>query len=80
MTDGRTFRNISENLHASYLFRQSGPGFSGVRVDLELLRTEEGGDMLERVRRNTREVVGPEAGSAVTHAAWFRIVEIRPLI
>jgi len=80
MTDGRTFRNVVQNPHASYLFRESGPGFRGVRIGLEQLRTEEQGEMLETIQRNTNEVVGPGAGSAVTHAAWFKVVEIRELI
>jgi len=80
MTDGRSFRNVSKNPHASYLFKQSGPGFSGVRLRLELIRTEEGGDMLASIQNNTNKVVGPGAGKAVTHAVWFRVVEVRPLI
>jgi general stress protein 26 len=80
MTDRRTFANISENPRAAFLFKQSGPGFQGVRLGLELLRTEEQGEMLTRIQRNTDEIVGPGAGSAVTHAVWFRVVETRPLI
>jgi len=80
MTDGRTWRNLSQNPHASYLFRESGHGFSGVRLDLDLLRTEEEGELLEQIRRNTSEVVGPGAGESVTHAAWFRVVKVRPLV
>ena len=80
MTEGRTFRNISENPHASYLFKSAGPGFSGVRLALELVRTEESGEMLEIIKKNTSEVVGPGAGLAVTHAAWFRVVGTRALI
>jgi general stress protein 26 len=80
MTNGRTFRNISENPQASFLFRESVPGFRGVRIALELLRTEDSGEMLDTIKKNTNEVVGPGAGSAVTHAAWFKINEIRALI
>jgi hypothetical protein len=80
MTDKRTFANISQNPHAAFLFKQSGPGFQGVRLGLELIRTEEHGEMLARIQRNTDEIVGPGAGSAVTHAVWFRVVETRPLI
>lgn len=80
LTDGRTFRNLSENPHASFLFRESVPGFRGVRIILELLRSEESGEMLATIKKNTNEVVGPGAGSAVTHAAWFKIIEIRALI
>lgn len=80
MADGRTFHNLAENPHASYLFRESAPGFRGVRVALELIKTQEGGEMLATIIQKTNEVVGPGAGTAVTHAVWFKIVEIRPLI
>ena len=80
MTDKRTYRNISENRHASFLFKTSDPGFSGIRLALELIRTEEDGALLESIKANTDVVVGPGAGAAVTHAVWFRVVEVRPLI
>jgi hypothetical protein len=80
MTDKRTFHNVAENPRAAYLFKLAGPGFSGVRIGLELLRTEEEGEMLAQIRQSTDAIVGPGAGSAVTHAVWFRVVEIRPLI
>lgn len=80
MTSGRTLRNISDNPHASYLFRVAGPGFRGVRLALELIRTETEGEMLELIRQRTSEVVGPGAGTAVSHAAWFRVAEVRSLI
>ena len=46
MTEGRTYRNISENPQSSFLFKASVPGFSGVRLALELVKTEETGPML----------------------------------
>jgi len=80
MTDKRSYRNIRQNPHAAYLFKQAAPGFLGVRLGLELLRSEEQGEMLATIQRNTDEIVGPGAGRAVTHAVWFKVVEIRPLI
>lgn len=80
MTGGRTYRNLVENPRASFLLRQSGAGFRGARLGLELLRFEETGEMLELVRRRTEDVVGPQAARAVTHVAWFKILETRPLI
>jgi hypothetical protein len=47
---------------------------------LELIKTEEEGDLLETIKAYTDEIVGPGAGAAVTHAAWFKVVELRPLI
>lgn len=80
MTEGRTFRNIRENPQASFLFKTELPGYIGVRVALELIRTEEVGDMLAEIKKDASEAAGPGAGMKVTHAAWFRVVETRALI
>lgn len=80
MTKGRTYRNISENPQASFLFKASDPGFSGVRLALELVKTEESGPMLAKIKENADATVGPGTGAAVTHAAWFTVTEVRPLI
>jgi hypothetical protein len=80
MTDKRSYRNIAENPHASFLFKTSSPGFSGVRLTLELIKTEEEGELLATIKKNTDEIVGPGAGEAVTHAAWFRVTDVRDLI
>lgn len=80
MTDKRTYQNLTSNRHAAYLFKTSGPGFNGVRLGLELIKTEEEGNLLETIKTNTDEIVGPGAGAAVTHAVWFRVIEVKPLI
>lgn len=80
MTDKRTYRNLTRNRHAAFLFKISSPGFSGVRLGLELIRTEEDGDLLATIKAHTDEIVGLGAGAAVTHAAWFKVVEVRSLI
>lgn len=80
MTNGRTYRNIAENPQASFLFKASGPGFSGVRLALELVKTEEFGPMLTKIKENADATVSPGTGAAVTHAAWFRVTEVRTLI
>lgn len=80
MTDKRTYQNLTRNRHAAFLFKTISPGFSGVRLALELIKTEESGELLETIKKNTDEIVGPGAGVSVTHAAWFKVVEVRPLI
>jgi hypothetical protein len=80
MTDKRTYQNLTGNRHAAFLFKTNSPGFSGVRLALELIRTEEEGELLATIKAHTDEIVGPGAGAAVTHAVWFRVVEVRPLI
>jgi len=80
MTDRRTYGNILQNPRAAYLFKTGTHGFSGVRLALELIRTEEESDLLAVIKSNTDEIVGPGAGAAVTHAVWFRVVEVRSLL
>jgi hypothetical protein len=80
MTDKRTYQNLTRNRHAAFLFKTSSPGFSGVRLALELIKTEEEGELLETIKANADVVVGPGAGAAVTHAVWFRVTEVRDLI
>jgi hypothetical protein len=80
MTDRRTYQNLTGNRHAAFLFKTSSPGFSGVRLALELIKTEEEGELLATIKANTDEIVGPGAGAAVTHAVWLKVTETRPLI
>ncbi len=80
MTDGRNFRNLAQNPHAAFLFKSDQPGYRGVRLVLELIRTEDSGVMLETIKRQVGEVVGAGAGMAVTHAVWFRVAEARDLV
>jgi len=80
MTDGRSYGNLKENPHASYLYLAPVSGFSGWRLTLELKKIEDGGELLETIRKNTKEIVGPEAGLMVKHVGFFRVTEVRPLI
>ena len=80
MTEGRSYRNITENPQAAFLFKASGPGFSGVRLALALVKTEESGPMLAKIKASADATVGPGTGAAVTHAAWFKVTEVRRLI
>lgn len=80
MTAGRTYRNVSENPHASYLYINAGPGFSGARLNLKLKKIEDSGPMLEEIKSHTSEIVGPGAGQAVKYVAYFTVVEMRALI
>ena len=80
MTAGRSFRNLSQNPKAAFLFRIDQPGYRGARLALELIRSEEEGAMLTQIKERAATVVGAGAGLAVTHAVWCRVVEVRPLV
>jgi len=79
MADGRTWRNVLENPHASYAWFAPGEGYRGARLALLLSRTEDEGEMLEEFRERVR-ARGHADPEAVRHVAYFRVVETRPLV
>ena len=80
MTEGRTFTNVKENPQASYLYRNPGGGYSGVRLTLTLKRIEDSGKLLEGIKAHTSEIVNPTAGDAVKYVGYFTVMEILSLI
>ena len=79
MTDGRTWNNVLENPNASYTYFESGEGFRGARLTLSLSRTEDSGAMLAKIRERTG-ATSPGNPEAIKHVAYFKVVEIRPLV
>jgi hypothetical protein len=80
MTEGRTHMNVRGNPNASYLYIAPGNGYRGVRLTLKLKEIRDSGNLLETIRSRTRQSSGEEAAMAVRYAAFFEIVEERPLV
>jgi len=80
MTEGRTFQFAQENPHASYLYFAPGAGFTGIRLALERTAIESSGKLLETIRSRASESSGPQAGSAVKHVVYYKVLETRPLV
>ena len=78
MTDGRSWSNIQENPHASYAYFAPGEGYWGTRFTLVLSRTEDSGEMLEKIRERAR-TKSPANPATIKHVAYFKVVETRPL-
>lgn len=78
MTDGRTWNNIHENPHASFAYFAPGDGYWGTRLTLVLSRTEDSGELLEKIRERAR-MKSPVNPAAIRHVAYFKVVETRPL-
>lgn len=79
MTDGRTWNNVRQNPHAAYVYFAPGEGFRGARLTLSLLRTEDSGEMLAKIRQRTA-AASPGNPEAVKHVAYFKVDETRPLV
>ncbi|MBE0603901.1 MAG: pyridoxamine 5'-phosphate oxidase family protein [Deltaproteobacteria bacterium] len=78
MVEGRTWSNIRENPNASYAYFAQGEGYWGTRLTLVLSRTEESGELLEKIRERAR-TKSPVNPAAIRHVAYFKVVETRPL-
>lgn len=79
-SEGRSIANLRENPHASYLYLAPSRGYSGWRLSLTMKEESGEGEMLEKIKSRTAQVASPEASSAVTRVAYFKVDEVRPLI
>ncbi len=79
-SEGRSIANLRENPHASYLYLAPSRGYSGWRLSLTMKEESGEGEMLEKIKSRTAQVASPEASSAVTLVAYFKVDEVRPLI
>jgi len=77
MADRLTHRNLTTNPHAVYLFRESRPGYFGIRLYLTKLKEEQDSPLIEELRRKKH---GMEDASPHTRfLVYFRINKVRPL-
>ena len=80
MTRGRTFRNLSENPNAAFLYLSPGAALGGVRMTLALKEMREADPLLDRIRERAREAASVEAGDSIRVVAYFTVTELRPLV
>ena len=76
MTERKSYMNLQENPYASYLYREEGNGYDGVRVSLR--RTHEENDP-ERIRQLARrDYEGKDPGTL--HLVHFEVQDCLPLV
>lgn len=80
MTDKRTYQNLSRNRHAAYLFKTGDSACTGVRLSLELIKTEDAGDLEEGIGQSLKKLAEDGSAVTITHAVRFKVTEQRPLI
>ncbi|MFZ0243350.1 MAG: pyridoxamine 5'-phosphate oxidase family protein [Desulfobacterales bacterium] len=76
MRERLTHHNLQSNPHATYLFRESQPGYKGKRLFLTKLREEEGGELMQTLRR--RQYI--EDKDEARYLVFFKIEKELPLI
>lgn len=76
--DGRSYRNLLQNPHASFLYLAPTRGYSGWRLTLTLKEMGEG--ELEQFRAEAEQKSIEAAGPALRHVGYFKVEEVRPLV
>jgi len=77
MADKLTHRNLTTNPHAVFLFRESRPGYLGIRLYLTKLKEEQNSPLIKELRRKKH---GMEDESTHTRfLVYFHIDKTRPL-
>ena len=79
MREKLTYHNLQSNPYASYLFRESGPGYSGCRLHLKKIKEETDSPLLAKM---TRGNLTPEEDKAKgpKYLVHFTVEKILPLI
>jgi len=77
MRDRLTHHNLQSNPHAAFLFRESGPGYKGVRLHLTRTREESGTDQVKALCRRC-EIADKQ--DAVRFLVAFQIDAELPLV
>ena len=78
MRNRQTYKNIRSNPHATYLFREDGPGYKGVRLYLTKTREENDPDLISSLSR--RKYPSDQDAIESSFLVYFKLEETRPLI
>lgn len=76
MRDRLTHNNLNSNPHASYLFKEDGPGYKGKRFFLTKVREEQDSELLQDLRR--RQYI--DASDEAKFLVFFKIDDTLPLV
>ncbi len=78
MRERLTHENLKTNPHATYLFIQSGPGYSGKRLYLKKLREETNDELVASICRRCDYSMFSK--KLTRHVVFFTIDKVLPLI
>jgi len=76
MRDRLSHLNLQSNPHATYLFKEEGPGYRGKRLFLTKVREEENTELLQSLRRRKSDYGEGESRFLV----FFKVDKELPLI
>jgi hypothetical protein len=76
MRDRLTHDNLNTNPHATYLFREDGPGYKGKRLYLSKVREEQDTELLQSLRRRNY----PDKTEEAKFLVFFELIDELPLV
>jgi len=76
MRDRLTHHNLQSNPNATFLFKEEGPGYKGIRLFLTMVREEENTELLESLRK--RQYI--EGKDESRFLVFFKLDRYLPLI
>ena len=78
MADRMSYRNLSGNPKAAYLFVEKGQGYKGKRLYLTKTGEESDQQVVESIRRRQRSVYQADKGSS--RVVYFKVEKVRALV
>ena len=78
MRDRLTYKNIQENPHAVYMFRQDGSGYNGRRLHLTKIKEEKNSELIGPLSR--RQYTSDQDRKEPKFLVFFKLEKVRPLI
>lgn len=78
MGDRLSHRNLQSNPNAAYMFVEHGKGYAGRRLYLTKIREQTDTDLIESIRRKSREDHG--STDSEKYLVRFQVSKVRPLV
>jgi hypothetical protein len=81
--NNRSYRNLQRNPKAVFIVMEPGQtvkDWKGVRVYLEAVDMETGGEFYEDIKRGIAKAASKEAADMLQAAIRFKITEVRPIV
>jgi hypothetical protein len=78
MNERLSYKNLTSNPKAAYLFLETGPGYKGKRLHLTKTREEMDVELIESMRRRKTDTY-PES-DLKKYLVYFSVDRIRPLV
>ena len=76
MRDRLTHHNLQSNHHATYLFKQDGPGYHGKRLFMTKVREEQNTELVQSLKRRQY----PDDKQEMRYLVFFKLDKELPLI